>query len=302
MNHENRYDLAPTFGDFTGKTPAASILERFMSIIYGFYTEYGRSMPWRDTNDPYAIFVSEIMLQQTQVSRVLPKYHAFLDRWPTFRALCEAQLREVLALWQGLGYNRRGRALYEAARVVVKRYDGVIPVDEPELLALPGVGKATASAIRSFAYRIPAVYLETNVRRVFIYFFFNGRTRVRDSEIATLAEATLDRGDSRRWNYALMDYGVTLKGRVPNPNMRSVYYARQPPFSGSDRQIRGRILAYLIDTESSDFSELASALPFDEDRLRRCARALVTEGMISEKEHRYFIPDISDDSKSGDSS
>lgn len=282
--------LPPPFGDFLEGLPDQSVLNRFTETIYEHYGASRRSMPWRETTDPYEILVSEIMLQQTQVSRVLPKYHEFLTRWPTIRDLARASLRDVLGVWQGLGYNRRGRALYQSASIVNDRCNGVVPADVESLLSLPGIGPATAAAIRSFAYDIPSVYLETNVRRVYIYFFFDAQDRVRDSSIMQIADAALDRTDSRNWNYALMDYGVFLKECLPNPNKRSAVYAQQPAFAGSDRQIRGRVLAYLVKTESARLPDLVNALPFAYDRIESCTRSLANEGMIAERDGQYFVP------------
>lgn len=286
-----RYRAAPTFGDFTDSSPDETTLLEFRNEIYEYYGGFGRSMPWRETEDPYRILVSEIMLQQTQVRRVLPKYRALLDRWPTIGALASASQREMLELWQGLGYNRRGLALLEIARIVVNRFGGSIPRDRDSLLSLPMVGPSTAAGIRCFSFSIPDVYLETNVRRVYLHFFFYSRDRVADREIVPIAEAALDREDPRNWSYALMDYGVFLKDVVPNPNRRSRSYARQAPFEGSDRQIRGRILSHLVATDEADLSTLESLLPFEPDRIARCASALVGEGMIAEDEGVYRIPD-----------
>lgn len=288
------YEIPRPFGDCTGAVPDDEIVERFRNMIYEYYGEHGRSMPWRETDDPYRILVSEIMLQQTQVARVLPKYREFVERWPSIESLAEASLRDVLAAWQGLGYNRRGRALHTIAKIVVSDHDGLLPGTEEELLALPMVGTATAAAILAFAHGVPAVYLETNVRRVFLYFFFEGRTDVRDREILPLAEVTLDRGDPRHWSYALMDYGVLLKERLVNPNRNSAAHSRQSAFEGSNRQIRGRIVAYLVEHGGTALSEISNALPFESPRIASCAEDLRREGMVAERHGRYYIPDDRD--------
>lgn len=283
------YEAPGSFGDFTGALPDQSVVEKFRQIIRDYYQRFGRTMPWRETRDPYAILVSEIMLQQTQVSRVVPKYQAFLARWPDIGALAAADLRQVLALWQGLGYNRRGQALHRSARIVRDKFSGTVPAGTAELSDLPGVGPATASAVRSFAYDIPAVYLETNVRRVYLHFFFCRNPRVTDRELLAVASTALDTADSRSWNFALMDYGVFLKEERPNDNKRSATYSRQSRFEGSDRQIRGRVVAYLVDHGESPQSDLIEALPFERDRILRCAEGLAREGMIAESPGGYAI-------------
>ncbi len=246
-------------------------------------------MPWRDTSDPYRILVSEIMLQQTPVARVLPKYRRFLERWPDVESLAAASLREVLDAWRGLGYYRRGRALLDIARRVVDRYGGRIPRTETELKTFPSVGDATAAAVMSFAYSVPVLYLETNIRGVYIYFFFHDRVLVPDRRIKSIAEAALDRDDPRGWHYALMDYGAMLKRRVANPGRRSAGHARQRPYEGSDRQVRGRILARLIENGECRIDLLVRDLPFERSRIETCARRLAAEGLIAERSDRYRI-------------
>jgi len=165
-------------------------------------------MPWRETSDPYRILVSEIMLQQTQVQRVETKYKEFIAAFPAFPSLARAPLREVLRVWQGMGYNRRAIALRKIAQRVVAEYDGGLPDSVATLRTFPGIGAATAGAIVAFAFNKPTVFLETNSRRVFLHVFFAGRQRVKDSDILPLVETTLDREKPRQWYYALMDYGA----------------------------------------------------------------------------------------------
>ncbi len=226
----------------------------FQRIILVHYAEHGRDLPWRHTRDPYAILVSEVMLQQTQTERVIPKYEQWLDRFPNISELAQASLADVLQLWQGLGYNRRAKALKDIAEMVMSRYGGAIPDSRDTLMAFPGIGHYTASAICTFAFDQPLIFIETNIRRVFIHFYFpnsvggDGHERkVHDRELLPLVERTLNRKDPRTWYYALMDYGAMLKGKVENPNRRSAHYSRQSRFEGSDRQIRGIILRELLD-------------------------------------------------------
>ncbi len=239
-------------------TPHA--IEAFRKSVHDYYREHRRDLPWRRTRDPYEILVSEFMLQQTQVSRVEEKYPPFLERFPDIGSLADAAPGEVLALWQGLGYNRRALALHRTARMVVDDHDGIIPDTNDLLLTLPGIGPATAGALQAFAFDRPVVFIETNIRRVYIHAFFPGRDRVTDREILPFVEATVDSSGPREWYYALMDYGSALAKEVSNPNLRSAHYSRQSPFYGSDRQIRGQILRILLDRGSLTTDELLERL------------------------------------------
>ncbi len=221
------------------------------------------------------------MLQQTQVERVLQKYEAFVDRFPDFASLASAPLREVLELWQGLGYNRRAVALQRIAQRIVNEFEGRIPDCYDTLLTLPGVGPATAGAIAAFAFEEPSVFIETNIRRVFIHFFFRTRTQVHDREILPLVAETLDRQGPRIWYYALMDYGAMLKTVSQNPNRRSIHHASQASFKGSDRQVRGLILKTLLHTPSLGFDELIRAVKESPERTKRLAHSLEQEGFVT---------------------
>jgi A/G-specific adenine glycosylase len=284
--------LDAPFGDYSGEVvPDDYEILRFRELIYAFYGSFGRDFPWRNTKDPYAILVSEIMLQQTQTDRVLPKYVDFMTRWPNIYSLSRSSLAEVYACWQGLGYNRRAKALLDIARIVANELQGKIPETADELRKLPMVGQATAAAIRSFAYDKPSLYLETNVRRVFIYFFFEGRKDIRDNEIMPLLEAAVDVEESRQWYYALMDYGVFLKTELPNPNRRSAHYTQQSQFEGSNRQIRGSILRYLSEKESATSVMVAEDLKYDSQRIKFCMQALKKEGMLVCERGNYQVAD-----------
>ena len=222
-------------------------VRQFRGIIYRHYRAHKRAMPWRQTKNPYHILVSEIMLQQTQVDRVMGKYGEFLAKFPDFETLARAPWPEVLAIWQGLGYNRRALALKRLAQGVMENWGGTLPTSAEDLRSLPGIGPATAGALLAFAFAQPVAFIETNIRRVFLHFFFADREGVTDREILPLVEETLDRKRVRDWYYALMDYGAELKGSFPNPNRRSAHYARQSPFAGSNREVRGFILKKLLE-------------------------------------------------------
>lgn len=256
-------------------------IERFRKHVYAFYAGHARRFPWRETTDPYRILVSEFMLQQTQVERVSGKYEEFLSSFPNFDALAGADLAQVLKAWQGLGYNRRAVSLLKTARTVVEVHGGALPRDIDALLSLPGIGRSTAGAVLAFAYNIPAAFIETNIRRVFIHAFFPGQDKVSDREILPLLEAALDRENPRDWHYALMDYGTMLKGAVANPNRKSAHYVRQQPFEGSDRQIRGWVLKTLVAGGSLEAETLVKDSGRDPVRIYRILGDLVREGFIT---------------------
>lgn len=221
-------------------------IEDFKKIIWRYYKENKRDLPWRSTTNPYRIIVSEVMLQQTQVSRVLTKYTEWLKVFPDFESLASASLHEVLSVWSGMGYNRRAKYLREIAKIVVKDYKGKLPSDIDTIDALPGIGYATACSVICFSFNIPTVFIETNIRRVFIHFFFKDQTGIDDKDILDLVSACVDSKDPREWYYALMDYGAMLGRLKNNPNRRSRHYVKQSTFIGSRRQIRGEILRHLV--------------------------------------------------------
>lgn len=274
-----------------GVLPDRRSVSRFRSIVTSYYRDHARPFPWREGRDPYRILVSELMLQQTQTERVLPKWHAFIERFPDFPALAGASLREVFGLWQGLGYNRRAKALYDTARIVMERHAGKLPDEVEALEELPGIGPYTARAICAFAFDRPVVLIETNIRRVFIHFFFPEAEAVHDREILPLVELTLDTRRVRDWYYALMDYGVFLRSAARNPNRRSAHYVRQAPFDNSNRQLRGRILAFLAAQGEADRERLLHATGKPEERLSQSLSELEREGLIVMEGAVYRIPD-----------
>jgi A/G-specific adenine glycosylase len=223
----------------------------FQHTVWRYYDRSARhDLPWRRPEadgsfDPYKIMVSELMLQQTQVGRVIPKYQAFLEQFPSAAALAAAPLGDVLRAWNGLGYNRRAKFLWQAAGQLMRDYGGRFPDNESELTKLAGTGHATASAILTYAYDRPAVFVETNIRTVFIRHFFNDRTDISDKDLLELVKATLPEEHCREWYWALMDYGTHLKKTVGNLNRHSKSYAKQSKFEGSLRQVRGQVLRAL---------------------------------------------------------
>ncbi len=262
---------------------------RFRQIIYRHFRENSRPLPWRATRDPYRIMVSEVMLQQTQVERVIPKYEAFLGRFPTVAALTAAPLAEVLTLWQGLGYNRRAMLLKRAAEEIVTRHGGTVPADPAELARLPGIGRYTAGAIAAFAFGHPAPFIETNIRSVFIHFFFPDRSDVRDREILPLVAQTMDRANIRDWYNAMMDYGVMLKRSIPNPSRQSRGHRRQSPFRGSNREIRGEILRLLLETPGLPATGIVAHSGKEGTRVLAMLDALEQEGLVRARNGCYWV-------------
>jgi A/G-specific adenine glycosylase len=273
-----------------GENPDDDAILAFQQEVLAFYYKHGRhDMVWRHTTDPYRIVVSELMLQQTQVERVAIKFPLFIAAFPTFAALAAAPLHEILAVWQGMGYNRRALFLKKIAERVVKDFNGVLPRDVETLATLPGIGTATASSIAAFAFNAPVVFIETNIRRVYIHVFFSNHETVTDKEILPLVEWTLYRENPRVWYWALFDLGTALKKSVTNPNRRSAHYTRQAPFEGSDRRIRGQIIKTLIATPGIRGNELPGHIGEDAGRVKRIVGALEQEGfVVREGAHVYL--------------
>jgi A/G-specific adenine glycosylase len=263
--------------------------QKFKEKIWKYYRTNGRILPWRKTYDPYKILVSEIMLQQTQVARVIPKYKEFLGRFPNITSLAGARLADVLKTWQGLGYNRRAKYLYQIAQKVVKDHKGKLPSEARLLEELPGIGPNTAGAIMAFAFNKPVVFIETNIRSVFIHEFFKMSLKIHDRIIKGHIAKTLDKTNPREWYYALMDYGAMLKTTKPNPNRASAHHTRQSRFEGSDRQIRGAIIRELIRHEALRLAELAQLIDFPVRRIKMNLNQLTKEGLIVSAYGQYRL-------------
>jgi A/G-specific adenine glycosylase len=332
-----------------GLTPG--VVDSFHRFLALFFAEQGRDLPWRRTTDPvqrgpyppwtipapcgtldpYHILVSEFMLQQTQVERVLVKYPAFLARFPDIETLAGAPLQEVLRAWQGLGYNRRALALHRTARRILGEFGGEVPLDRETLDSFPGIGSATAGAIMVFSTDRPEIFIETNIRRVYIHLFFPGAEKVHDREIEPILEKTLDREHPRRFYYTLMDYGSALgkgiwdpngsslrwgagnqggslsakanklvpppKKGTRNPNLRSASYARQSPFEGSDRQVRGAILRQLLGEGEIAEAVLRDQFPVERERLERILAGLERDGFIGRTGSRILLQDLEEGSR-----
>lgn len=262
----------------------------FRAFIWDFYALHKRDFAWRNTDNPYYVVVSELMLQQTQTHRVEQKFEQFILEFPDFETLAQASLRNVLSLWQGLGYNRRAKYLQQIAQAIMHEHGGVLPADIEKLRALPGIGPYTAGSICAFAFNKPTVFIETNIRAVFLDTFFKDQDRVPDAQLLPLVDATVDRENPREWYYALMDYGVALKKNGKNPNVRSRHYTVQSKFEGSDRQIRGKIIALLTHHEQLNFSALAAQIDdSQQDRIQRIVDQLCQDQLIQKDGCCYHV-------------
>ena len=303
-------------------------LRAFVEFVAKKGRELYRDLPWRRTYDPYAIWISEVMLQQTQVSRVDGRWQRWLERFPTVDALAAAAPSDVLEEWQGLGYNRRALSVHRAAQAISEA-GGVFPQDPKELVKLPGIGPATAAGIRAFAFNLHGVYLETNVRTVFLHELYPQAEGVPDSELVPLVELTCpasveDAVDAvaagadaavntaaetdeteltpRSWYYALLDYGAYLKKTIPNPSRRSKSHVKQSRFEGSHRQKRAELLRVLLahkDEGGAEFETLHQELcQIEVSAGRETLDEQVTLGLLEElakegfcqKNDEYWLP------------
>jgi A/G-specific adenine glycosylase len=265
-------------------------MDAFRALVWEHYRANGREMPWRGVDDPYAVLVSEVMLQQTQVARVTGRYVDWLEAFPTLEALAAAPLAAVLEHWQGLGYNRRALALKRAAEQAVERFGGRLPQDAAALRSLPGIGPATAAAVLNYAFRVPAPFIETNVRAVFLHHFFPEAEDVPDSALMPLVEAAWDREDPRGWGYALMDYGVFLKRSGANPSRRSRHHARQSPFEGSKRQKRARLLRAVLAEPGGPAEAYADAIGIAAADAGPLLEELASEGFLVGEDGGWTVP------------
>jgi A/G-specific adenine glycosylase len=297
---ERQSDFGPTEAEPDAATPAERArpaeaeLASFVGAVWEHYRRNRRDLPWRRTRDPYQILVSEIMLQQTQAARVLEKYPLFLTLFPTVSALARAPVADVLAAWQGLGYNRRALALHRAAKTIVETYAGRVPDSVEELRNLPGVGPATAAAVSAFAFNHAEPFIETNIRSAFIHSFFPDDAAVPDSDILPLVRATLDGRNPRDWFYALMDYGVWVKKAHGNPGRRSKHHVVQSPYSGSRRELRAHIVRFLLPAPpaGAGIAAIQATLPAGRTEDRELASVLdelVREGFLTCEDGAYRV-------------
>ena len=269
--------------------PSSSRIRSFRKKVLDYYDQQGRDLPWRKKVTPYRVLVSEIMLQQTQVDRVVEKYREFLAAFPDFATLAKAPNDKLLTIWSGMGYNRRALSLKKLAEIVVTEQGGRLPSDPEELRKLPGIGPYTAGAVAAFAFNKPVVFMDTNVRRVFINEFLQDRENIRDEELLPLVERALPKDDSRVWYNALMDYGTMLKQQHGNPNKRSAHYTRQSPFENSNRQVRGAILKLLVKESSLTAARIIALTGMDSERVKMNLERMEEEGFIRKQGRTYII-------------
>ena len=289
MKNSQQESLDHSGPQFSRDDSTSPSILAFQHMVLSHFKQYGRDMTWRNTTDPYQILVSEIMLQQTQVERVTTKFAEFIRAFPDFASLAIAPLANVLNVWQGMGYNRRAVALQKCAIRVMNEHNGILPADVDILATFPGIGRATASSIAAFAFNLPVVFIETNIRRVFIHFFFTDTEIVSDSDILPLIEKTLYLENPRVWYWALMDFGSALKKTIPNPNRRSKHFMKQTPFEGSDRKLRGELLKLLL--KDQFLVEDKAVVCFNEDpqRIRKILRTLEAEGFIKFQDNKFVL-------------
>jgi len=265
------------------------VIRTFQKIIYSYFKQYGRDFNFRKEINPYNVVISEMMLQQTQANRVVEKFQQFIQEFPDFHSLATASLIDVLKIWQGLGYNRRAVALKKIAEKVVNEFDGILPADIEILKSFPQIGQNTASSIVAFAFNMPTFFIEVNIRRVYIYFFFPGKSSIEDSVIMPIVRKTLDSSNVRKWYYALLDYGVMLKKTHPELNKRSAHYRKQSKFKGSSREIRGKILKLLIASSNLTEADISRELEINSKKLNEILNLLIKEGFIRQENHQFSI-------------
>jgi A/G-specific adenine glycosylase len=266
-------------------------VHQFQEKVWDYYAHNRRQLTWRQPDagnhfDPYKIMVSEIMLQQTQVNRVIPKYLSFITRFADVSSLAQAKFADVLQQWNGLGYNRRAKYLLDAAQMIQRNYHGVVPSDAEELVNLPGIGKNTAAAICVYAYNQPHVFIETNIRTVFIHEFYNDREGVHDKELIPLIQESLHKENPREWYWALMDYGTFVKSNYGNASRHSMHYTKQTAFEGSTRQLRAKTLRILLNGPCSQ-NDIKKKIP--DSRLNTVLTELMRENLITFKNNRYQL-------------
>ncbi len=260
--------------------------ENFQQLLRQKAEELYRNMPWREDTRAYYVLVSELMLQQTQVTRVTPKFEAFIERFPDEKSLAQASLADVLKLWQGLGYNRRAKFLHEAAKKIVEL--GSFPDTFTELVKLPGVGKNTAGAILAYSFNQSSIFVETNIRTVYIHHFFADNFSVDDKEIIELLEQTIDREHPREFYWALMDYGSWLKANGVRNISSSKHYKKQSPLKGSLREMRGMIVRALAEQPTQTEHELCKALEADE-RFLSALDSLIQDGLVARSGTQLYL-------------
>lgn len=211
----------------------------FQRKIFTWWQKNKRDLPWRHTHDPYLILISEVMLQQTQVFRVIPKYREFIAMYPTVKDLSKASTADVLRIWKGMGYNRRALYLKQTAQTIVSQYNGIVPKDDTKLRGLSGVGTYTASAIQVFAFKKDVAMVDTNIRRIITHYFLKDKPQ-KETIILDIATQLVPQHNSWAWHQALMDYGALVLSK--RKSIKRIVKKTSIPFALSDRYFRGRML------------------------------------------------------------
>lgn len=264
---------------------AEKTIKEFQKKILLFYREHGRNLPWRQTTDPYHILLSEIMLQQTQVSRVITYYDQWIKKWPSVHHLAKAEYRDILQHWMGLGYNRRSYYIHQTAQIISIDFDGDVLKAIKQYKKLPGIGLYTSKAVQIFSTNADIATVDTNIRRIFIH-EFNLAETISDAELFKIAEQCLPKGQSRNWHNALMDYG-SLKVTALETGIKPK--TQQSKFQGSDRQIRAKILRRLLN-EPGSFEYLQTDLKVEKERLQKILEKMKGEGSIVINNQKYYLP------------
>ena len=253
-------------------------IRKFQTMILTWWKTHRRDLPWRKTHDPYKILVSEIMLQQTQVSRGLPKYIEFLEVFPTVEKLAGAKTSSVLRIWKGMGYNRRALYLQNTAKKVVLDYNGIFPNTEQQLTTLSGVGKYTARAIMVFAFAIDIAVVDTNIRQIITHFFFDDAPQPEKS-IQEVADQLMPKGKAWEWHQALMDYGAIALERNEKRSIKK----KSKPFKETNRYFRGRLLDLVYEKqwkEADLMSEMVKKFGKDKEFMEEIINGMSKDGLI----------------------
>lgn len=272
-------------------------IRQFQRHMFRWWETHRRDLPWRHTHDPYCILVSEVMLQQTQVSRVLPKYQEFLRAFPTVGALASSTPAQVLRYWKGMGYNRRALYLLKTAQTVVHEHSGIFPKTEKELLRLPGLGTYTARALLVFAYRQHTAAVDTNIRQIITHHFFQDKPQS-SRLIQTVAEILVPKGKSWEWHQALMDYGATEMGkytvRFPRASAKEQHGKKLIPFRESNRFFRGRVIDRLREGSISEkklLSLFGRQYRKDQQFLKHILHGLLKDSLLVQKRGILSLPE-----------
>jgi A/G-specific adenine glycosylase len=266
--------------------PTKARIIKFQQTVLRYYQEYGRDLPWRKTTNAYHILLSEVMLQQTQVDRGMAYYLTWTKRWKRVQDLAKANRVDVLKAWMGLGYNNRAINLHKTAQKISEEYDGDVIAAVKDFKNLPGIGPYTSAAVRIFARNEDIVTVDTNIRRILIHEFALPES-TSDKELWALAEQCLPKGKSRDWHNGLMDYGATL---LTSRKTGIKPKTQQSKFEGSDRQIRAKILRYILSNDSVSKQVLFTKFSkTDQDRLQRILAKMIDQEMLTYSQSTYRL-------------